>query len=527
MCAGLGWRWDAMGPQVDQKGSNRFNRRQRAWHFFRDRLHAEVIFNNRIGFGIFLVMNKPLAFSAFALGFALKVVVLAAGQMPLLPHIDSVARNEFGTTLVWSDPVMGRAYTVQTWDGNGSPFWLTPRMPVPWPVGESCWTDTSAPDMAKRFYRVLAVAHADRGRLTSSTALGSYTALAINIALQTAGIPLTVTYDVEVHKLVYETIDAFGDKTIASGALMVPIGSGVKWPILSYQHGTVARKDEAPSATIAGEQWLGVVMAACGYVSALPDYLGLGDSPGLHPYHHAASEATAAVDMLRAVRAFCANKQILLNNRLFLLGYSQGGHATMALHRELEEYHSDEFTITASAPMAGAYDLAGVTAEDALSGRPMPNPYYFALLFAAYQSVYHFAPSLADILAPPYDKLLPPLLDGYHSGWEINGVMPGDITKVLRPEFLADLRANPHNPLRLALHDNDLYCWTPKAPMRLYHCAADADVIVANSQVAIASFHSRGATHVTLLDPDPSADHGDCVLPGLLMVKQWFDSLKR
>lgn len=472
-------------------------------------------------------MNKPVAVSPFLLGFSLAAVVVATGQTPSRPHLDSVIRHRTGATLAWSDPVPDRAYTVQAWNGDGAPFWLTPRAPVPWPATEHQWTDITASESAKRFYRVLAVTRADRGRLMNSVALGSYTAFQINIALSLAGIPLTASHDVEVYKLVYETIDPFGSRTIASGALAVPKGSEPGWPLLSYQHGTVAKKNEAPSATSTGEQWLGVVLAACGYVSALPDYLGLGDSPGLHPYHHAASEATAAVDMLRAARAFCASSKIPLNNQLFLIGYSQGGHATMALHRELEEYHSDEFTVTASAPMAGAYDLSGVTAEDALSGRAMPNPYYFALLFAAYQSVYHYAPDLADILAPPYDKLLPPLLDGNHSSSEINAVMPKDITKALRADYLADLRSNPANPLRLALRDNDLYRWTPAAPMRLYHCAADADVVFANSQVAFASFRSRGAMQVSLIDPNPSAGHGDCTVPGMLMVKQWFDSLKR
>jgi hypothetical protein len=60
----------------------------------------------------------------------------------------------------------------------------------------------------------------------------------------------------------------------------------------------------------------------------------------------------------------------------------------------------------------------------------------------------------------------------------------------------------------------------------MYHCAADADVIMANSQVAYTNFQSRGATQVQLIDPQPTADHGDCAIPSLLAAKTWFDSLK-
>jgi hypothetical protein len=80
--------------------------------------------------------------------------------------------------------------------------------------------------------------------------------------------------------------------------------------------------------------------------------------------------------------------------------------------------------------------------------------------------------------------------------------------------------------LRLALRDNDLYRWTPRAPLRLYHCRADRDVIFANSTVARDSFLSRGATQVELIDPLPIGDHGACTVPSFLLAKAWFDTLK-
>jgi hypothetical protein len=180
--------------------------------------------------------------------------------------------------------------------------------------------------------------------------------------------------------------------------------------------------------------------------------------------------------------------------------------------------------------MAGAYDLSGVTTDDMLSGRSQPNPYYFAFLLAAYQSVYHLAPTLGDLLQPPYNTTLPPLLNGGTSGSQINDAMPknpADPTRILKPELLADFRTNANHILRQALRDNDLHTWTPRAPMRLYHCAGDQDVVSANSQAAYAGFQDRGATQVQFIDPLPSGGHGDCVTPSLLQAKAWFDSLKQ
>ena len=271
---------------------------------------------------------------------------------------------------------------------------------------------------------------------------------------------------------------------------------------------------------------VGIGFATTGYAAAVPDYLGLGDSPGLHPYLHARSEATACVDMLRAVRTICATNGFPLASRLFLCGYSQGGHSTMALQRELEAYHTNEFTITACAPMAGPYDLSGVTTDDFLDGAPNPNPYYFLCLLGAYQDVYHLGPSLASLLAPPYNTTLPPLLNGNTSGAQINAAMPTNAVQVLQTNFLAAFRSNPRHPFRLALQENDVYLWKPVAPMRLYQCSGDMDVDPANSQIALASFQALGDTQVQFFDPLPGADHDTCAQPSLLLAKTWFDSLR-
>jgi len=342
-----------------------------------------------------------------------------------------------------------------------------------------------------------------------------------------SGLFLSAQNGVIAYKIVYETIDPFNARTTASGAVIVPTASTKALPLASYQHGTVTLKSDVPSA-MNDDFALSLVLGGTGYVACAPDYIGLGDSPGLHPYHHAKTEATAAIDLLRAARTLCLSNSVALNGQLFIVGYSQGGHATMALHRELEASHSNEFTITASAPMAGAYDMSGVTTTDFLSGRSVPNPYYYAYLLAAYQSVYHITNSLSDMLVSPFNVTLPPLFDGQHSGSDINQAMGTSVpTNILKPDVLSAFKSNPNHPLRFALQDNDVYDWTPRAPMQMYHCHADQDVLFANSQVAYDSFIAHGATQVRLIDPSPSSTHGTCAPFALLQAKGWFDSLKK
>jgi hypothetical protein len=440
-------------------------------------------------------------------------------QLTVVPH-------ENGVRLNWTELPGAAEYTVQWRPSLTEGQWQVYPNEAAWPISAAEWIDPRPLAGETRFFRVVAVPVVDRGKVLSATLLRTWTTFEINFVAFQLGVAVTAQHPVRVYKVIYETIDPRGFPTQASGAVALPINPGKALPMLSYQHGTVLRKSDVPSNQ-STETMVGVLFASTGYAAALPDYLGLGDSPGFHPYHHARSQATAAVDLLRAGRTVSATNSIALNGQIFLAGYSQGGHATMALHREIEALHTNEFTITASAPMAGPYDMSGITMQDFLSDRAMPNPYYLPYLLEGYREIYGLADSLGELLKAPYDSILPPLLDGLHSSSEVNDAMPARGVEILKPEYLQAFLEDFNHPLRRALRENDVYDWTPAAPMRLYHCSGDEDVLYANSVKARDTFHSRGATGVLLLNPVPGGAHGDCILPSMIAAKEWFDSLKQ
>lgn len=463
-------------------------------------------------------------------GIVISGCLILASSRPAQAQLKLFVANGSPTNfqINWIALTPTNAYTVQYRDNADDHPWLNAPNTEPWPITATAWTDTRPNPAPQRFYRLIAVEPPQRGRLITNSPAGSYSQQMLQIVFWLYGIPVTPQYGVELVKLRYETVNPIGNKATASGLLALPQGLTANLPLVSYQHGTITRTNDAPSVTqsLQTEVMVGIVMASCGYVTVVADYLGLGDSPPLHPYHHAWTEATACIDMLRAARAYCTTHGLGLSGKLFLAGYSQGGHVTMALHRELETYHSNEFTVTASAPMAGAYDLSGITLEDFLSDRPKPNPYYYAYLLAAYVETYQLAPSLAEVLAPPYDTTLPPLLHGNATGDEINAAMPADPRQMLKPQYLAALQQRMDHPFRIALRDNDVYAWKPRAPVRLYHCGGDQSVLIANSHLATNVMAALGATNVTLVIPSASYDHSDCATPSLLAAKAWFDTLK-
>ncbi|MBC8455920.1 hypothetical protein H8D59_01610 [bacterium] len=330
----------------------------------------------------------------------------------------------------------------------------------------------------------------------------------------------TAEYDVSIYKIIYETTDPFGDSTIASGVIAFPHAASLAFPVASFQHGTVVERDEV--ASVYGFDIPTLWASATGYVTVEADYLGLGESQIFHPYHIEIPTANAVVDLLRAGQTFCnESDEIQHNNQLFLIGYSEGGYATMATHKAIEE--QNEFEITASFPMAGAYDLSGVMTDLMLSDEPYAAPYYFPYVVLSAIEYYELG-ELSDFFTDYYAELLPTLFDGEHAGWEINPYLPSVPKNMLRPEVLEEFENDPNHPIRQVSQDNDLWDWSPQAPMYIYHAMADEIVPVENSIVTYNHFIENGAENVVLeLLPEYYGGHSEaglyCIYGGFVTIK--------
>jgi acetyl esterase/lipase len=265
---------------------------------------------------------------------------------------------------------------------------------------------------------------------------------------------------------------------------------------MSYQHGTVVEKSSVTSEN--GEWILSAIITGSGYVYVEPDYLGLGDSEGMHPYQLAEPYGTAVVDLLRATRQFAAeNDQFQINDQLFLAGYSEGGYATMATHQIIERDYSEEFSIAVSFPMAGAYSMSGIMTDVMLSFTPYGQPFYFPFVLIAYIDSYPSIGTAEEYLLPEYEFIID-MFDGYHSSAEINDAMPSIPITIMKPDSITSFEENNDHPLRVALRENDLWDWLPQAPMYLFHGLGDEIVPPENSQMAYDQFIANGAQNVHL-----------------------------
>ena len=329
------------------------------------------------------------------------------------------------------------------------------------------------------------------------------------------------SHSVNVYSLNYRTIDKDNNSVIASGSVYYPVGSET-FPVLSYHHGTVFNRTEVSSVNPMLNQQEAFVMASKGYVTFVPDYLGYGISDMIHPYHNAKLSASSVIDFIRAGKQFCKNKNISLNDKLFLGGYSEGGFVTLAVQKEIETSLQKEFTVTASAPLAGAYDLIE-TGKFYFGKEIVFKPAFLGFLLTSYNHVYKWN-KLNDIFNEPYAAKMKSLYDGTHFDDNITSNLNDTIKVLVKQSFIDSFMSSASTPEKEKFIENSLLNWTPKAPIQMVHGDSDNVVPYINSSKAFDSFKSKGA-NVKLMTI-PGGTHASSVLPGVIYSLAFFEQYK-
>ncbi len=361
--------------------------------------------------------------------------------------------------------------------------------------------------------------------LISSTYTGSRT-----IAQITASTNYQAEYAIQMYKILYTTTGTDGLPDTASGLVTIPV-TEEPIPALVYMHGTTNGPNVVPSNLNTD---LGAIFffGGQGYFTLAPDYLGLGSSRGFHPYCHAETEARAGRDMMIAVEAALSTFDVSLNGKYYITGYSQGGHAAMALQQMLETDHPELFNIRASAPLSGPYSISGVMRDLILSENVYLYGSYIPYVVLGYQEYYgNLYEDLSEVFVPGIVGAVQQFYEGNITLTQLNITMVtylianvGQIVPkfVLTPELIAAVENDSMHPVNVALRDNDTYKWVTEIPTRLFYCEADDQVPYQNSIVAAEYKQNAGSTVIEAQSVGANLSHGPCASPALLAAHLFF-----
>ena len=318
---------------------------------------------------------------------------------------------------------------------------------------------------------------------------------------------------IKIVSIVYNTVDPKGDPILASGAIFFPAAD------IDYEqlgtilgvHYTYGANYEVPSEKMAVTEGL---FSLFGYAVVAPDYIGYGASKDkVHPYYDVISTGQASADMLLAAKEYFASISRKMSHKITVMGYSQGGQASLAFLRfvETEPLYKDAFVIDQVFAGGGAYDLIksyDTFVEKDYSSQPVTIPLLVLGL--------NYGDSLNLDLSQMFKE---PILSHYQD-WILSknyttdevSTMMGEtkITRIMAAQALDTTNLNTKK-FRGALRHNSLIVygkvtnWVPKAKITLLHATKDTIVPYENTESAYKAFLAAGC-NVTLHDI-PGKDH--------------------
>jgi acetyl esterase/lipase len=203
---------------------------------------------------------------------------------------------------------------------------------------------------------------------------------------------------VDFYYVKFWTVGGAGETTQSSGAMMVPTGgaptcSGPR-PIVLYAHGTSVDKtlniaDITNTSNTEGAL-IAAMFAAQGYIVVAPNYAGYDISTlGYHPFLNAEQQSGEMIDMWTAVRAALPKTMSAATSdsgKLFITGYSEGGHVAMATQRALQAVG---VTVAGAAPMSGPYALEAFGDALVFGNVNLGSTVFTPLISTSYQKAYN------------------------------------------------------------------------------------------------------------------------------------------
>ena len=282
-----------------------------------------------------------------------------------------------------------------------------------------------------------------------------------------------------------------GDTVTLSGKIFLPKKKEVK-NIIIANHYTICSNQEAPgyASSIEG------IFATKDYIVLMPDYIGYGISDTIpHPYLHLKSTVSAAIDLLKAALPYLHANCYVFSHSLYLVGYSQGAAATLALQKELEENYSYEYAIQKVFAGAGPYDLAATF--DFYLDHPFTDiSCSLPMLIMGMNYGENLGLKKEDFFQPFLLDAYPRLIESKTKMTsEVNAELGHDIKKLLK-SIVFQKDTYPTSALYNAVQKNSIVKWSPRNPLYLFHSTEDNMVPFLNSVHLRQEFESRQLKNV-------------------------------
>ncbi len=353
-----------------------------------------------------------------------------------------------------------------------------------------------------------------------------------------------ISKPIDIRKITYTSINAKGVRTNLTGAIAMP-QDGAPKGLVVFCHGTMQDRKTAPSRFTGSQEnseteTAVLAFAADGYAVVMPDYIGLGDDKGAHPYPLSVVNARSAIDIIPAARELARRQKYSIGSNLFMTGYSEGGGIAMAAAKALQNMPGADHKLTASAPASGPYDLSGVTADFMKRTDTDQLGFGIRLYLFSYSTYFlrkernikitdYFKPAMANSIWLNYNANLSD--ENLIKRLVVTATLmrsKNSIDNVLTDRFKKVLAANDRrDPLLAELYKNNTFDWKPTRPMLLINLEGDTVVDPANTKKAFDTMRRKGVGRDTLrrsVIRDNSLTHLTAVPEAMFRAREFFNN---
>jgi pimeloyl-ACP methyl ester carboxylesterase len=345
---------------------------------------------------------------------------------------------------------------------------------------------------------------------------------------EAAFIRTNAAYGVQVYRITYKT-HYRNEEITASGLVCMPLADE-SFPVISFQNGTNTQHENAPSEDPLDFNYMLLqAMASNGYIILIPDYIGFGASDNLvHPYYQKESTTEAVIDMIHASLELLDYSMIPAksNENLYLMGYSQGGWATLCTMDALEQNNQTGLTLSGVSCGSGAYDLIAMS-NYVLGLSTFPGPLYLPYFVYAQQEFGALTDPLDKYFKQPYADNIPALFNGALSNGEVNAQLNDTIARLLTDNMIENFQTGSEfATLRNLLTINSVTAWNTTIPLRFFHGTADTNIPSAQSVDMHHAFIQQGSDPGTVTFTDLEGySHETGIIPWGIATVNWLNEI--
>jgi pimeloyl-ACP methyl ester carboxylesterase len=352
--------------------------------------------------------------------------------------------------------------------------------------------------------------------LTKTTLIGTMNVEQVkSIMMDYASFKTLVQTGISLYKIEYNTT-LNNEKTAVSGMFVIPADVSEQTPVVVYNHGTMY-KNEAPSFCNTSNYYMDIGLC---YIFAsilkcailIPDYIGYGISSHTeHPYIHAESLGQTSLDIIRAYIDYTkiTPEATPANKNVVILGYSEGGYVSVALHKRIQETAPD-INIVKTYAGAGPYDIENFVKEVLRQNHDLPSYSISSYLWvlSTYKTYSGYSRTYDLIFSEADNEILKN--NSYSLGYLANYPINLNPQNLFQEEFINMILNDKDTEFDKILKENTLTDFVPSDSLILFHSEADSWVYVNNTINAYDKMRRKGApVRCEIIPAEENKDHGE------------------